>query len=414
MNCINSVWIKGILASLALVMILLVPVSCASTPPEQKEKALAVALESWQVGEHWMYSPQSIWEDKLVFHEVLFGDVRVAEQYISLYDLRTREKQRITEIRPDYLVNAPSTHNDRVVWASCYYSQEMWESPQKDILALNWDVFLLDLKTGEVQQLTTEEHAQIEPRIYGDTIVWLDTRHEEGYHNPKRYDVYTHDLRTGQERRLTSATSTEDEVLSISGNLVVWSDNRHANPEVTVHAGNEPDYNNEIYVYDLATNQERRVTTYPGNDHYPAIDGGRIVWLRQLTLREADVFLYDLSSGQETRVSSSGYAVYNPAIHDDRIVWADARISEGNTSGDVVMNDMSGAAEIYLYNLNTRQETLLVPSTGTEHTLEVRGQERKFMNRQVWMNPVIHDDFVVYTLERQIGSIVYAMRLADK
>jgi hypothetical protein len=42
-----------------------------------------------------------------------------------------------------------------------------------------------------------------------------------------------------------------------------------------MHAGNGPDYNNEIYVYNLANNHEQRVTTYPGNDHYPAADGGR-------------------------------------------------------------------------------------------------------------------------------------------
>jgi beta propeller repeat protein len=404
---------KKLVTGLVLVTFSLVCGSCTSTSPASKEvEELAVEIERWQIGEYWRYSPQAIWGDKLVIHEVLFGDNRVAEQYISLYNLRTREKRRVTEIRADYLVNSPSIYDDTIVWSSCYYSQEMWESPNKDISALNWEVFLLDIKTGEVQQITTEEHAQKEPRVYGDTIVWLDTRHETENRYPHYFDVYAYDLRTGQEMRLTSSTSVEDDFLGISGNMVVWSDNRHANPEVTIHAGNEPDYNNEIYVYDLTTNQERRITTYPGNDHYAVIDSDRIVWLRQLTLREADVFLYDLNSGQEVRVSHDRYAVYNPSIFGDRIVWADARISQGNTAGDVIEGDKSGAAEIYLYHLGTGQEALLVPSIGTEYTLEMRGEDRKIIDRQVWMRPIIYGDYVVYTLERQIGSIVYAIKLA--
>lgn len=410
MNCIYSAWIKGISVGLALVMILLVPVSCASTSSEQEEEASVVIAESWQIGEHWQYSPQAMWGEKLAVHEVLFGDVRVAEQYISLYDLHTREKQRVREIPADYLVSEPSIYDDRIVWSSCYYSQEMRESPQKDISALDWDVFLLDLKTGKVTQITAEEHAQTEPKIYGDTIIWLDNRHGTGdrYPYPPPLDVYAYDLNTREEKRLTSATTAEGyDSLSISGNLVAWTDIRHADPDVISHPSNEPDYNNEIYVYDLTANKEHRITDYPGNDHYPAIDGNRIVWLRQSDYRQADIYVLDLQSGQERQVTHSGCVAYSPSIHGDRVVWSDARISQGNTTGDIIEGDKSGAAEIYLCDLYTELETLLVPSA-------TEGEYKDVIFRQVWLNPVIHGDFLVYTLSRQIGPIVYAMRLNKK
>ncbi len=384
--------------------------------PVTKEE---IVTKSWQVGEHWQYSPQAIWVDTFIGVEYIFGD-GLEGQYISTYKLSTKEKKCVLEFDPaEFRISPPSIYENRIVWSSADISGRLLSEIDWD--KLNWDIFLLNLNTGEVRQITGEEHAQIEPRIYGDTIVWLDTRHEEGYHNPNVYDVYAYDLKTGQERRLTSSTSAEGHDLSIRGNLVVWSDNRHAEWDKATHAGNEPDYNNEIYAYDLSANVEHRITNYAGNDHYPAIDGSRIVWLRQLSLREAEVYLYDFfsSSGQETQVSNGRYAAYGPSISGDVTVWADARISQGNTAGDVMEgmvsgNEivyMSGAAEIYLYDLSTGKETLLVPSAGTEYTMTVRSEERKNVDRQVWLNPVVHGDFVVYTNSRQIGSIVYAMRL---
>ncbi|UCH43044.1 MAG: hypothetical protein JSW16_00455 [Dehalococcoidales bacterium] len=368
----------------------------------------------WQIGEHWQYSPQAIWGDIFIGTEYIFSGGLEA-QYISTYNLHTREKQRVTEFPVNYLVDEPSIYNDRVVWASCYYSQEMRESPQKDIVSLNWDVFLLDLKTGELQQITTEEHAQTEPRIYGDTIVWLDTRHEAENRYPHYYDVYAYDLNTNQERRLTSTNSIMENDLGISGDLVVWTDSRYA--ELSQDGYYRQHDNNEIYVYNLTTGQEKRITTYPGNDCHPVIDDGRIVWLREWEAREADIFLHDMKDSREIKISESGFVAYNsyPSIYKNLIVWADARISQGNTAGDIIEGGKSGAAEIYLYNLDTKQETQLVPSlTEGEYTLEVGGQDMRFTQRQVWMRPMVCGDYVVYEKEIMIGPTIHAIKLSKE
>jgi len=368
------------------------------------EEEIKLTTESWRIGEDWEYGQQAISGDVMVGIETGLQDGRRTYTHISLYNLRTREKTRVLELPADRILHAaPAICGSRVVWASV--DREEAETEGRAPLP-NWEVFLLDLDTGEVRQLTTDEHAQMHPRIDGDTVVWLDARHEEGYHNPRRYDVYTYDLSTGQETRLTSTTSVEGRDLVIDGDLVVWTDNRHADPEITLHAGNEPDYNNEIYVYDLAAGQKRRVTTYPGNDYYPAIDGSRIVWLRQYTYREADLFYCDLGSSQETRVSRSRYAAYRPDVSGDWIVWTDARASKGNTNNDVIEIDASTserrepAADIYLYDLEAQQEVKLTSPLNVGFSL--------------WMNPCICNDFVVYELNRQVGPVVYAMRLVEK
>jgi len=377
------------------------------------EKKKGYSAESWQVGEHWEvgegleYGQQAIWGDIMVGLETDREGGQIPRYYISTYDLRSREKERVLELPADRIVyDAPAIHSDKVVWASVDRDEAEQQRSVRHSPMPNWDVFLLNIKTGEVRQLTTDDCAQVHPRIHGNTIVWLDNRHEEGYHNPRRYDVYAYDLSTDQETRLTSTTSAEGGDLAIDGDLVVWTDNRHADPEITMHAGNEPDYNNEIYVYDLAPGQERRVTTSPGNDHYPVIYGNRVAWLRQWSYAEADVFARDVVEGSEKQVSNSRYAAFAPTIHGEFVVWTDARASKGNITNDVITvvdNEVrTPAADIYLYDLRTQHEVSLTSTVPLGSGFPL------------WVHPVMSHDFVVYELNRQTGAIVYAMKLTDE
>jgi len=380
---------KKLIIGLILIILLLPFASCGTTatgpeveketPPMTVEEGKELDIESWEIGENWMYSQQSIWGDIMVGLETEWQQGKAVKQYIGTYNLRSREKELVYELPPERVADqAPAIHGSNIVWSSA------------------GDVFLLDLKTTNVQQLTSEEHAQVNPRIFEDTVVWQDARNREGYYNPQRFDVYAYDIKTKTEKRLTSAPTAEGD-LSIDGKLVVWTDNRHADPPMDIHAGNEPGFNNEIYAYDLTTNEEMRVTNYPGNDRHPVIDGDNIVWLRQLhqDYIKADVFLYNTVTGKEIQISTSNYAAFNPDTNGNLIVWTDARATEGNTTNDVVMNGQEPGADIYLYDLETRQETKL---TTTEKW-------------KVWHKPVIHDSFVVYEWSRMIGPIAYAARL---
>jgi len=367
------------------------------------------AGQAWEIGENWRYGSHAISGDLLVALEMETEGFRVVARYISIYNLRTRDKTRVLKVPADRTFGVPAIHGDRVVWASLDRSQaEQQPSPQNQGI-LNWDVFLLDLSTGEIRQLTTEEHAQVHPAIYGDTVVWLDRRHGNNDQYPSPYDVYAYDLKTGKETRLTSDTTAEGyDQVSISGNLVAWTDIRHAAQEVTSHPSNAGDYNNEIYLYDLSTGREMRVTANPANDHYPAVDGGRVTWLRQYDYREADVFVYDIKTGRETQVSTSRYAAFRPAIRGDFVAWTDARVSKGNTNNDVIEIDATTgerrepAADIYLYNLRAQHEVALTSAVPLGSGFPL------------WVRPVMSGGFVVYELNRQVGPIVYATRMADE
>jgi len=258
----------------------------------------------------------------------------------------------------------------------------------------NWDVFILDLETSEVRQLSTEEHAQMTPRIYGDTVIWSDARNQDADKLPFSYDIFAYNLKTGKETRITNNTTVNGyNQASISGNYVVWTDMRHADMSVASSAGSDSVYNNEIYLYDLNTGEERRITTSSQNDQVPEIDGSRIVWLRKTSNQGGDVFMYDLDTEVETQISHSGYVSNGHSLSGSRIVWADARASEGNTSTDVIINGQEPIADIYLYNLEKQKESCL---TGARAW-------------QIWTMPVIHGNHIVFMLNREIGPRVYVI-----
>jgi len=172
----------------------------APTPAESKE----LNIETWEIGDNWTYSSQAIWGDVLVGLEYeLERGIRV-KQYITTYNLRTREKELVYKLPPGRLTEkAPAVYGSRVVWASVDRNEAERQRSIRGAPMPNWDVFLLDLDSGDIQQITSETNAQICPVIYGDTVVWLDNRHEAPDLYPCPFDVYAYELRTKSEKRLT-------------------------------------------------------------------------------------------------------------------------------------------------------------------------------------------------------------------
>lgn len=92
---------------------------------------------------------------------------------------------------------------------------------------------MYDLKTGFETQITTDPLTQERAAIFGDRIVWEDSRN--GRENT---DIYMYDLTTGIETRITNDPAHQQSPV-IFGNRIVWQDNR--------------DGNSDIYMYTLST-----------------------------------------------------------------------------------------------------------------------------------------------------------------
>lgn len=161
--------------------------------------------------------------------------------------------------------------------------------------------------------VVTAEAAQRTPDISGSWVVWEDERW--GYD-----DLWVKNLATGQERRL-SAAAGQQAFPAISGTRVVAEDYRNG-------------INSNLYQYDAATGAEAVISPTGLIDRYsPDVHGDRVVWADQRT-GNYDVYSKNLTSGVETRLVSDGGAQQDPAVGDTWAVWHDKRTSAGS-NGDI-------------------------------------------------------------------------------
>ncbi|MBI4355554.1 MAG: hypothetical protein HY597_03770, partial [Candidatus Omnitrophica bacterium] len=212
----------------------------------------------------------------------------------------------------------------------------VWEDQRN----LNADIYLYDLGTGTERPLTTTLGDQRNPAIDGDGVVWEDasrvfyydlatetgdrvvTRLAQPQRNPaisgdrivweegqSADDIYLYDLTTNTETRLTIDIWAQRNP-AISGNFVVWEDDRNGNTD--------------IYLYDLTSNTQRQLTSHPAAQRNPAISGNFVVWEDDRN-GNTDIYLYDLTSNTEMRLTADPAAQRNPAISGDFVVWKDER-----------------------------------------------------------------------------------------
>lgn len=388
-----------------LIFTVIVPIltSCDNEPEEKDSITEEITGEISEIGENIHYSSQCFSGGLFFGIEYVYSQ-GLDEQNIVTFNLNTGEKELFLEFDPlVYRVDPPAVDGDFLVWAQADISGKKPDEIRSD--SLNYDIFVYDMETEETWQITDDEHVQRGALISGEWVIWLDDRNDSDGQYPYSRDVYAYNLGTGEEKRITADSTAEGYAdLALSNGLVVWSDNRHGDPEVTSRPGNIADYNNEIYAYDLEKGKEYRITHYEGNDHYPAIQDTRIAWLRQIGLRKADIMVYDLESGEETRISSSGYADHNPSVFEERVVWMDAGLSKGNTNNDVIENGVPGGADIFGYDFASGEESLLIPS-------EIERESDTSTRRRVLMFPVISEDYLVYIWGRMIGPITYVKKL---
>ena len=244
------------------------------------------------------------------------------------------------------------------------------------------EIYLVNVRTGEMRQLTNDGHWKREPVVSGELVAWTEqSRGIETHDNDSRTgkgladDVFVFDLGTGEKRRITDVPAKR-RGLQISGNRLVWMDNRNEFGEHYTHY--------DIYAYDLAADEEEEVVVAPGSQRSVAIEGDRIVWAdnRNSSIQGTDrsgcfecpdnrfdIYLYDFTTGEERVLDESGANNRMPDIHGHRVVWRDF--------------DEEGRTAIHLYDLDTGgRSTLVSPS--------LSGVDR----------PLLSGDHVVWTVGR--------------
>lgn len=196
-------------------------------------------------------------------------------------------------------------------------------------------------------KITDDIYPQYNPAIDGDYVVYESWRGGSGS------DIYLYDIVSGAETKITSGISGMSSHPDISGDRIVWQDNRNGGWEIYTYLISRPD----IGDYPLFD--------FEGEQSSPAIHGNTIVWVDHRGDEfSSNIFMYDLSTGVATQITDDDdNQQHTPDIYWPDIVYEDRR---------------TGNSDIYLYNINTQEETQLTEDPADQLNPSIHGR------RVVW------------------------------
>ena len=227
-------------------------------------------------------------------------------------------------------------------------------------------ILLVNVENGEKRRNTEGGHDLTEVVISGDYIAWGDRSRQieipgssEGNRRSRlAVDIFVMNLVTGEQRRLTEVPARRRN-LNMDGNILVWEDNRN---EIGEHRSHY-----DIYAYDIDAGEEIAVEVAPGAQRYPAVSEDRVVWIDEGG-ESSRLMLYDFSDDETKVIDDSTEPELPPDIHGDYIVW------QGS--------DDKGDRAIYLHNLkDDTQNVISFPRSGRIG------------------NPLVSDRHVVWTVK---------------
>lgn len=226
-----------------------------------------------------------------------FTTMRNSEYQVILHDLQTGEELLVAGGNGTTAWN-PHLGNNILVWEDNRYG--------------SFDIFSLNLTTGDEQDLTPDMHDsdQTNPVVSENWVAW-QSFNADTYMN----DIYVHSLVSGN----TTLITTESEYLD--------EKNPAIDVDYLVYQGMNPDtFLGEIYLYTLSSGTTILLTpgTENANKEYPAIHNGTVVWIGQDPEGGTyHLFIYETASGITHILERPENEIYPsfPAMYGNRIVW---------------------------------------------------------------------------------------------
>jgi len=223
----------------------------------------------------------------------------------------------------------------------------------------------------------TEERISVvteacDPAISGDLVVWEGGKSAGDWQWGEDRAIYLYDAAgSGPETRISTRTLSYNP--DIDGDYVVWQ------------GGSWEGNQNEIYLYDIDTEEEMKISANTGCEN-PAISGEYVVWASTGNQRQKDngIYLYNIEGETHEKISSITGAC-NPAISGDYVVFETpggiylynivdgedpVKIADSEKAHDpsisqaVVIWEKEG--DIHKYDIVGETTTLLCEATGTQ------------------------------------------------
>lgn len=264
----------------------------------------------------------------------------------------------------------------------------------------DWDIYLYDAATGQTRRLTDDPKDQERPQIAGHYVVWEDYRNSQLRENP---DIYMLDLETGVEMMVNSPDSLwggyelRPAIDDTNGVVVVWYESANGISEcgrtfyryIDGSGGPIQAYQDSITQTSPWVSEQKIVWTdtdlggvyfrYVISQYTPTIvlermsndtvtglriSGDRIVWSQYIpegmiyNIRLCEMYP-TMENGTKSWLSPHESFQTEPAIDGDLVVWND---------------DRNGNADLYLYDLQAKEERPLVVGSGRQSRPAIDGE----------------------------------------
>jgi beta propeller repeat protein/parallel beta-helix repeat protein len=268
---------------------------------------------------------------------VVWQDKRNGDYDIYCYDLVTRTESPLY-IAPDNQVN-PSIYGDTVVWRTGQYPS--WS-----------EIWGYSISESRAVMISGAPGNKWEPEVFKDVIVWGDYRNSN-------WDIYGYDLNSKREFAIATGPAYQRSV-AIYGNTVVYENWQSIK-------------NQGVGIYNLNT-QEHAYHPTPDDCDWLAIFGTIVVG-GDYRNKDTDIYGYKIFTGEDFRICTKAGWQYSPAIYRNTVVWSDDRnggISERDIYGATVSKHMYVDANAIGNNdgltwddaYNYLQDALAVASSG--------------------------------------------------
>ncbi|MDV2482467.1 PGF-pre-PGF domain-containing protein [Methanoculleus sp. Wushi-C6] len=196
------------------------------------------------------------------------------------------------------------------------------------------DIYCMSTSGTGLRPITNDNVPQERPSISGDYVVWQENRNGN-------WDIYLYSFSKDETLQLTD--SPADQWLPvIHGNYVVWYDNRGGSTD--------------ICLYDISAKKEKgMIGCNPelGTDttkFKPALSDDYVSWEEV----GSGLRLYEIATGTKRTVSSSSMPQSWPSIAGDLIAWEDYRWGAAWQSA-IYLKDLSTGSERQLTTLSAEQ-----------------------------------------------------------
>ena len=252
-----------------------------------------------------IYGDTVVWSDyrneKRNVSQLLQNGLANGNADIFTFNIRTGETKQVTK-------NTSSQVNPRI-WKNYIVWQDARKYPSAGYYG-KWDIYLYDLNTGKEQCIVSSGGYSINPQINDNKVVWQDGRNFKGDEGQRgggnlpenNTDIYMYNIRTTKEMAIATGPLQECNA-DISGDYIVWEDRNNG----TINA--------DIFLYDLSTNKKRQITKERHNQANPKVYGNYVAWMDERRggsasdvfvngqAPNADIYLLDITTNKERRIT---------------------------------------------------------------------------------------------------------------